>query len=137
MSRLNSSMPEDLLVTLGCLLNPRVICRGNAVGLNVEGASSAEAQTQTLVCFQDGRFCAGADLGRLLLPWSFSPRQACLFVLLLGVQRNVLVMSAEFCLGQEASPLRRCQDSTSFSGWVATVGAVLGQLLRGTKEDQP
>lgn len=130
-------MPEDLLVTLGCLLNPRVICRGNAVALNLEGTLCAEAQIQTLVCFQDGRFCAGADLGRLLLPWSFGPRQACLFVLLLGVQRNVLVMDVEFRLGQESSPLRGCQDSTSFSGWVATVGTVLHQLLRGTKEDQP
>ena len=46
-------------------------------------------------------------------------------------------MGVEFCLGQEASPLRQCQDSTSFSGWVATVGTVLDQLLRGTKEDQP
>ena len=76
------------------------------MALNLEGPSCAEAQTQTLVCFLYGGFCAGADLGRLLLPWSFGPRQARLFVLLLGVQRNVLVMGVEFCLGQEWSPLR-------------------------------
>lgn len=40
------------------------------------------------------------------------------------------MIDVEFCLGQESGPLRGCQDSTSFSGWVATVGAVLHQLLK-------
>lgn len=40
-------MPEDVLVTLGCPLNPRVIGTEKALAPDLEGTTCAEAQTQT------------------------------------------------------------------------------------------
>lgn len=69
-SRLNCSMPEDVLVTLGCPLNPRVIGTEKALAPDLEGTTCAEAQTQTgplPVLRMWASVLARTELARLLL----------------------------------------------------------------------
>lgn len=68
-------MPEDLVVTLGCLLNPRMISTGKAVDPDLQETAYTEAPTQTSpqARSQDVGFQAGVELARLILqflPWS-------------------------------------------------------------------